>query len=116
MPKLSRRHVLGALPAAAAASAAQNVAPPARPNIILIISDQFRWDCIGVVGLNPMNLTPNLESDGVPRRALPQRVLQPAGMRSGPRQYLHRPVPGKARRMAERDRSCRRGCDISKTP
>jgi len=33
----------------------------ARPNIILIISDQFRWDCIGAMGMNPMNLTPNLD-------------------------------------------------------
>lgn len=33
-----------------------------RPNIILIISDQFRWDCIGAMGLNPMHLTPNLDS------------------------------------------------------
>ena len=33
-----------------------------RPNIILIISDQFRWDCIGAMGLNPMNLTPNLDA------------------------------------------------------
>src|SRR5215468_7958319 len=34
----------------------------ARPNIILIISDQFRWDCIGAAGANPMNLTPNLDA------------------------------------------------------
>ena len=26
-----------------------------------MISDQFRWDCIGAMGLNPMNLTPNLD-------------------------------------------------------
>lgn len=32
-----------------------------RPNIIVIISDQFRWDCIGAYGLNPLNLTPNLD-------------------------------------------------------
>jgi arylsulfatase A-like enzyme len=32
-----------------------------RPNIILIISDQFRADCLGALGLNPMNLTPNLD-------------------------------------------------------
>src|SRR5262249_48941339 len=34
---------------------------PARPNIVLVISDQFRWDCVGAMGLNPMNLTPNLD-------------------------------------------------------
>jgi arylsulfatase A-like enzyme len=33
-----------------------------RPNIVLIISDQFRWDCVGALGLNPMNLTPNLDA------------------------------------------------------
>src|SRR5450631_4262696 len=32
-----------------------------RPNIVLVISDQFRWDCVGAMGLNPMNLTPNLD-------------------------------------------------------
>ena len=32
-----------------------------RPNVILIISDQFRWDCIGAYRLNPLNLTPNLD-------------------------------------------------------
>jgi arylsulfatase A-like enzyme len=59
----TRREVLAGLPAAAIASAAQ--APPpantARPNIVLVISDQFRWDCIGAMGANPMNLTPNLD-------------------------------------------------------
>lgn len=33
-----------------------------RPNVVLIISDQFRWDCIGAMGLNPLNLTPNLDA------------------------------------------------------
>jgi arylsulfatase A-like enzyme len=54
----TRRHLLGALPAAALA---QTTASPTRPNILLVISDQFRWDCIGAAGLNPMNLTPNLD-------------------------------------------------------
>lgn len=27
----------------------------------MINSDQFRWDCVGAMGLNPMNLTPNLD-------------------------------------------------------
>ncbi|HWC16979.1 MAG TPA: sulfatase-like hydrolase/transferase, partial [Terriglobales bacterium] len=36
--------------------------PGIRPNVILIISDQFRWDCIGAYGLNPLNLTPNLDA------------------------------------------------------
>ena len=33
-----------------------------RPNVILIISDQFRWDCVGANGRNPLNLTPNLDT------------------------------------------------------
>ena len=32
-----------------------------RSNVILIISDQFRWDCVGAYGLNPLHLTPNLD-------------------------------------------------------
>lgn len=32
-----------------------------RPNILLIISDQFRADAIGAMGSNPMGLTPNLD-------------------------------------------------------
>src|SRR5215471_21707509 len=56
----TRRHLLGALPAAGLA--AQTRGTPARPNILLVISDQFRWDCIGAAGLNPMNLTPNLDA------------------------------------------------------
>jgi arylsulfatase A-like enzyme len=35
---------------------------PARPNVILIISDQFRWDCLGANGLTPLKLTPNLDA------------------------------------------------------
>ena len=56
----TRRALLSVLPAAAAA--AQTLTPAAaRPNIILVNSDQFRWDCVGAMGLNPMNLTPNLD-------------------------------------------------------
>lgn len=32
------------------------------PNILLIIADQFRWDCVGAYGLNPMKVTPNIDS------------------------------------------------------
>jgi arylsulfatase A-like enzyme len=35
-----------------------------RPNIILYIADQFRWDVIGAYGLNSMRLTPNLDAMG----------------------------------------------------
>jgi arylsulfatase A-like enzyme len=33
-----------------------------KPNIIIYISDQFRWDAVGAYGLNSMRLTPNLDS------------------------------------------------------
>jgi len=63
--RLSRRDLLGS---AAAASAAVStvagqtpVSPAPRPNVVLVISDQFRWDCIGAAGVNPLNLTPNLD-------------------------------------------------------
>ena len=36
-------------------------ASASKPNIVVIISDQFRGDCIGAMGLNPMGLTPNLD-------------------------------------------------------
>jgi len=60
----SRRDLLKTTPAALAGIAAQNAtaATPERPNIVVIFSDQFRWDCIGAAGLNPMNLTPNLDA------------------------------------------------------
>ena len=60
----TRRAWLAQVSAALAASPqalAQAGANPSRPNIILIISDQFRWDAIGAMGINPMNLTPNLD-------------------------------------------------------
>jgi arylsulfatase A-like enzyme len=39
-----------------------------RPNIVIIIADQFRWDCLNAYGLNPMQLTPNL--DGMAERGV----------------------------------------------
>jgi len=36
--------------------------PKQRPNIVLYIADQFRWDCVGAYGLNPMGITPNIDS------------------------------------------------------
>ena len=55
---------LPALPAEAAShDASRNPADATkRPNIVLIIADQFRWDCIGAAGLSPMNLTTNLDA------------------------------------------------------
>lgn len=65
MAKLTRRHLLNAAPLAAAAlpSAARAGMQQSgqKPNILLIISDQFRADNLGCMGRNPMNLTPNLD-------------------------------------------------------
>lgn len=60
----TRRELLKTAPAALAGIAAQTAAaaPPERPNIVVIFSDQLRWDCIGAAGLNPMGLTPNLDA------------------------------------------------------
>jgi len=63
--KLSRRALISQ---ASFITAAAAQTPVAKPNIIVIISDQFRGDCIGAAGLNPMGLTPNLDqmaSEGV---------------------------------------------------
>jgi arylsulfatase A-like enzyme len=60
LEKFNRREWLSQVPALAAAGAAQT-GGTAKPNIIVIISDQFRGDCIGAMGLNPMGLTPNLD-------------------------------------------------------
>ena len=63
--EVTRRSWLQTVPAALAplaAAPAQTAARGERPNIILLISDQFRWDCIGAMGLNPMNLTPNIDA------------------------------------------------------
>jgi arylsulfatase A-like enzyme len=62
---VTRRSWLQAAPAALAplaGRAGQTGARTERPNIIVLISDQFRWDCIGAMGLNPMNPTPNLDA------------------------------------------------------
>ena len=61
----TRRSWLQAAPAALApfaAGSAQTGARPERPNIVLVISDQFRWDSIGAMGLNPVGLTPHLDA------------------------------------------------------
>src|SRR5215469_15661463 len=61
---LTRRDFLRQSSVAAAATPFLGTPPETktRPNVILIISDQFRWDCIGANGLNPLNLTPNLDA------------------------------------------------------
>lgn len=62
----SRRDFLaaGTLATAVASSiSAQQSAPAsAKPNIVLIIADQVRWDAVGAYGVNPLGLTPNLDA------------------------------------------------------
>ncbi len=36
--------------------------PSVKPNLLIIIADQVRWDAIGAYGINPMQLTPNLDA------------------------------------------------------
>lgn len=51
-----------AIAAASPLSSVTDTEKSRRPNVILIISDQFRWDCVGAYGLNPLNLTPDLNA------------------------------------------------------
>lgn len=57
----TRRELLATASAAFAASPLQARSEKPKPNVVLIISDQFRADCVGAMGMNPMNLTPNLD-------------------------------------------------------
>ena len=58
----SRRDFLRASPALAAPLLADALQPQRpRSNVILVISDQFRWDCLGVNARTPLGLTPNLD-------------------------------------------------------
>ena len=63
---ISRRQLLrsaAALSAAAASGDAQTTGPAAsRPNVVVVIADEVRWDAIGAYGRNPMDLTPNLNA------------------------------------------------------
>jgi arylsulfatase A-like enzyme len=55
----------GASALAAMASGAQvssRQAPARKPNLLMVIADQFRWDFVGAYGLNPMGVTPNLDA------------------------------------------------------
>jgi len=61
--KLSRRTLLWALAIAAGSAPplrAQEQSPTEKPNIVFIISDDHRWDALGIAG-NPAIHTPNLD-------------------------------------------------------
>ena len=60
MSKLSRREFFQAS-SAGAAVAASSAAVSSRPNVLLIMADQFRWDAMGAFG-NSVIRTPNLDA------------------------------------------------------
>jgi arylsulfatase A-like enzyme len=59
-----RRSAAATLPLLSTGSSGTQLASPPskKPNIILYISDQLRWDAVGAYGLNSMGLTPNLDA------------------------------------------------------
>jgi arylsulfatase A-like enzyme len=57
---MTRRELLQSAPLLAAAQSTP--APGSQPNIVFIISDQFRADNLGCMGANPMDLTPNIDA------------------------------------------------------
>jgi arylsulfatase A-like enzyme len=62
---LKRSAAVAPLPAVLAQSSVERASAPAgknRPNIVIIIADQFRWDVLGAASLSPMALTPNLDA------------------------------------------------------
>jgi len=52
----------GGLAASAGQTGRPQAAPRKKPNIVLYIADQFRWDFVGANGLNPVGVTPNLDA------------------------------------------------------
>ena len=54
--------VAGALGSRAQAEGEPSDNPPQKPNILIVHSDEFRWDLIGAAGHNPMAITPNLDA------------------------------------------------------
>jgi arylsulfatase A-like enzyme len=59
---LRQSSAVAAVPLAASQASSAVQTPATRPNVVLVISDQFRWDCLGANGLTPLNLTPNLDA------------------------------------------------------
>ncbi len=62
---LSRRRILSAAlaaPAVVAKGGSAQQETSRKPNILVIIADQVRSDAVGAYGVNPMNLTPNIDA------------------------------------------------------
>ncbi len=60
-----KRSALAAAMAPLVEAVGQTASPPAKPskpNVLLVISDQYRWDFICGYGHNPMDFTPNLDA------------------------------------------------------
>lgn len=64
--RMTRRELLAASGSVAAlgmrAPAEAQASSSEKPNLLIIIADQVRWDMIGAYGLNPTNVTPNLDA------------------------------------------------------
>ena len=86
--------------------------PDRRPNVVVLLTDQQRWDTLGVNG-NPMGLTPNLDraaaaNTHVPHAFTCQPVCGPARASLQTGQYAHTvgcyrngiPLPAGARTLA----------------
>jgi arylsulfatase A-like enzyme len=53
---------VGSAQKAASAPSTSKAAPTTRPNIVLFLSDQFRWDFVGANRLNSSTPTPNIDA------------------------------------------------------
>ena len=60
MPRVNRRQFLQSAAAAAAAAPFVGCRRARRPNVVFVLSDDLRWDCMGVAG-HPFLKTPNID-------------------------------------------------------
>lgn len=63
---ISRRQLLRSSAVASATAiggiAQTTAGKTSKPNVVIVIADEVRWDAIGAYGRNPMDLTPNLNT------------------------------------------------------
>ena len=88
MSSLTRR----AFVQAGAASAAAQVPSRARPNVLFIMLDQWRLDCLGANG-NGIIQTPHLDELASRSANFTPGVRPAPGLRAVPREFLHWPLP-----------------------